>query len=57
VSEAEREAQPAAPTAASIGRLAGAGLRWTLAETLIGTLGSFPMSLVLARLLVSSNYA
>jgi O-antigen/teichoic acid export membrane protein len=44
------------PRALSIGQQAGRGLRWALAGTVIGKLGSFAMSLVLARLLVPSDF-
>jgi O-antigen/teichoic acid export membrane protein len=40
----------------SIGRKAGRGLRWTLFATLATKVGSFAMSLVLARLLVPADF-
>jgi PST family polysaccharide transporter len=42
--------------AATVGRQAGRGLRWALAGTVVGKLGSFVMSLVLARLLVPEDF-
>lgn len=40
----------------AIGRKAGRGLRWSLFGTLVNKLGSFAMSLVLARLLVPEDF-
>src|ERR671938_2033328 len=42
--------------AASIGRQASRGLRWSLAGTLLTKVGSFAMGLVLARLLAPSDF-
>ena len=41
---------------AAIGRQAGRGLRWALAGTVVGKLGSFVVSLVLARLLAPEDF-
>jgi O-antigen/teichoic acid export membrane protein len=43
-------------TVSTIGRKAGRGLRWTLFGTLVTKVGSFAMSLVLARLLVPEDF-
>jgi PST family polysaccharide transporter len=47
---------PAPGRAAAIGRSAGRGLRWALVGTIVGKLGSFALSLVLARLLVPEDF-
>lgn len=49
------DGEPAAQVGA-IGRKAGRGLRWTLLGTLATKVGSFAMSLVLARLLVPEDF-
>jgi O-antigen/teichoic acid export membrane protein len=46
----------AAEHVSTIGRKAGRGLRWTLFGTLATKVGSFAMSLVLARLLVPEDF-
>jgi O-antigen/teichoic acid export membrane protein len=49
--------EPSPPDHARIiGRQAGRGLRWALAGTVVTKLGSFAMSLVLARLLVPEDF-
>jgi PST family polysaccharide transporter len=49
------EGEPASKVSV-IGRKAGRGLRWTLFGTVVTKLGSFVMSLVLARLLVPEDF-
>ncbi len=54
--EPPRSEGPAEDHVRTIGRKAGRGLRWALVGTVIGKLGSFALSLVLARLLVPEDF-
>ncbi|HEU4998664.1 MAG TPA: oligosaccharide flippase family protein [Lapillicoccus sp.] len=51
-----QEGRSASEHMSSIGRKAGRGLRWALFGSVVGKLGSFVMSLVLARLLAPSDF-
>src|SRR2546430_11904617 len=54
--DSQEVAEPATAQVSAIGRKAGRGLRWTLFGTLATKIGSFVMSLILARLLVPEDF-